>query len=245
MLRVRLAPSTRLRVVARAAVLVATAAGLLACTPTDTGGEPDPLEDGTTASGGGGAGGGLELYPPGPYGVSKGQTIQNFAFEGFAAPATARGELVAMPIADFYNPTGAAVFPAGSPYGAGASLPRALGIVVGAVWCAPCQQEARTVLPGKHASLAAIGGQILFILLDASEPGVPAAPDDLRNWLDTFDVAYPAALDPERTLGALVRPDTFPANILVDTRSMTIVDVVSGVPPESYWETFEDLARGD
>ena len=68
---------------------------------------------------------------------------------------------------------------------------------------------------------------------------------DLDRWTKTFDTEFPAALDPEYELGAVIKADAFPANILIDTRTMTIVDVVSGVPPESYWATFEDLARAE
>jgi hypothetical protein len=148
-----------------------------------------------------------------------------------------------MRLSDFFNPTGDEVFPEGSPLGAGAPKPRALGIVVGAVWCGPCQQEARHVLPEKIELLRPIGGQLFFVLADTNEPGVPATRDDLVRWTDTFDTTYPAALDPDYALGTVIKADAFPANILIDTRDMSIVDVVSGVPPESYWTRFEELAR--
>jgi hypothetical protein len=215
------------------------------CDAHDEGGRPDPMEDGAASTGEGGGGGGGPTYPAGPYGVTRGTVIQDYAFEGFPSPAAPRDALVPMRLGDFYNPTGDGVFPEGSPHGAGKPKPRAIGIVVGAVWCAPCQQEARSVLPKKHDILAPIGGEIFFVLADTSQPGVPASQQDLVRWTQTFDTDFPAALDPAYALGAVIKTDSFPANILIDTRDMTIVDVVSGVPPESYWTGFEALARGE
>lgn len=218
--------------------LVAVAAA--GCDDGDSGGRPDPYQvEGTTSSGSGGL-----AYPEGPYGVTQGQVIKDYAFEGFPSADAPRDVLVPMRLGDFFNPTGGDLFPEGSPF-AGQPKPRALGIVVGAVWCAPCQQEARTVLPEKHGILSPIGGQLFFVLADTDQPGVPATESDLDRWTQTFDTEFPAALDPGYELGAVIKADAFPANILIDTRTMTIVDVVSGVPPESYWTTFEDLARTD
>ena len=101
------------------------------------------------------------------------------------------------------------------------------------------------MLPEKHDLLQPLGGEIFFVLADTNQPGVPATKDDLVRWTQTFDTSFPAALDPAYALGAVIKTDSFPANILIDTRDMTIVDVVSGVPPESYWTGFEALARGD
>ncbi len=63
-------------------------------------------------------------------------------------------------------------------------------------------------------------------------------------WADGYDIDYPLVIDPE----ALFEPtmDTvyaaFPTNILVDTRTMTIVDVVAGVPETAFWNKYDDLA---
>ncbi len=221
-----------------ALIMIVAAVG---CGDVDEGGRPEPFEpEATTSSTGGGP-----TYPAGPYGVTQGQTIQNYAFEGYPSPAAPRDTLVPMRLGDFYNPTGGDVFPEGSPIAPGQPKPRAIGIVVGAVWCAPCQQEARSVLPEKHDILDPIGGTIFFVLADTDQPGVPATAQDLERWTQTFDTDFPAALDPDYALGAVIKADAFPANILIDTRTMAIVDVVSGVPPESYWTAFEELARSD
>ncbi len=223
-------------------VAAATGATLGACDAADTGGRPEPFEVEPTSSG---TGGGGVAYPLGPFGTTVGQVVADYTFDGFPGPDASRAQLVTMRLSDFYNPSGDEVFPEGSPYGAGQPKPRALGIVVGAVWCGPCQQEARNVLPEKHAILTPLGGQFLFVLADASEPGVQATKDDLVRWTDTFDTDFPAGLDTAYALGGVIKADQYPANILIDTREMTIVEVVSGIPPELYWSTFEDLARND
>ncbi len=219
----------------------ATLLTLSACVDPDSGGVPDAFEPESSTITTGTSG--MLSYPLGPYGVTRGQVIQNYAFSGFPAPDRENASLVPIPLGDFFNPTGDGVFPEGSPHGVGSPKPRALGIVVGAVWCAPCQQEARTVLPEKHAVLKPIGGELFFVLADTDKPGVPASKDDLVRWTKTFDNDYPSVLDPAYALGAVIKSDSFPANILIDTRDMSIVDVVSGVPPESYWDAFEALAR--
>ena len=239
-------PLHRRRAIARASATPVFCASLVllaaACVDPDEGGVPDAFEpdDAATSSGTSGT----LSYPLGPYGVTRGQIFQDFAFSGFPAPEVNNADLVPIPLHDFYNPTGDGVFPEGSPHGAGAPKPRAIGIVVGAVWCAPCPQEARSVLPEKHDLLDPIGGELLFVLADTDKPGVPASKEDLVRWTETFDNDYPSVLDPTYALGAVIKSDSFPANILIDTRDMSIVDVVSGVPPESYWDSFEALARG-
>ena len=153
--------SERRRASARArAVLTATVMLASACVDPDEGGVPDPFvqDEATTTTGTSGQ----RSYPDGPYGVTRGAVIQDFAFSGFPAPDVETSELVPISLREFYNPKGDGVFPEGSPHGAGASIPRALGVVVGAVWCAPCQQEARPILPEEHSRLHPIGGEIFF-----------------------------------------------------------------------------------
>lgn len=224
---------------------VASASLATSCVGPDEGGVPDAFEpEDATTTGTTGTTGALS-YPAGPYGVTRGQIIQDYSFSGFPSPDKNQSDLVPLQLGDFYNPTGDGTFEEGSPHGAGTAKPRALGIVVGAVWCSPCQQEARSVLPDKHALLEPLGGELFFVLADTDKPGVPASKEDLVRWTTTFDTDYPASLDTNYALAAVIRADSFPANILIDTRDMSIVDVVSGVPPESYWASFEALARGE
>lgn len=230
------------------AATFAAPAALVGCVDPDEGGEPDAFEvdPATTTSVVASSGTTAPLsYPPGPYGVTRGQIIQDFEFSGFPDPDAERSTLVTLRLGDFYNPTGDGTFDEGSPLGSGKAKPRALAIVLGAVWCSPCQEEARQDLPDQHERLTPIGGQIFFILEESSNPGVPSTKQDLVNWTKTFDNAYPSVLDPNRSMAAVVKPDTYPGNIIIDTRDMSIVDIVTGSPPDSYWDAVAALARDD
>jgi hypothetical protein len=224
----------------RLALLVALL-GLVACTSSS--GDPvTPLPE--TGAGAGGSGGGLVLdYPEGPYGTVVGQTLTNFTFPGYTRPAEGTGEEKRRDIAmaDFFNPTGDGVYEEGSAYGAGSPRPKALMLNVSALWCAPCKEEAKYLLPEKYAELGPKGMELLVIIVDGNEQGVTGTFDDLELWISAFAVNYPAAIDPFGQLGAVFDPNSFPGNMIVDTRTMRIVEVIAGKPGDSFWLKSEDL----
>ncbi|MBK7861875.1 MAG: hypothetical protein IPJ65_25320 [Archangiaceae bacterium] len=80
-----------------------------------------------------------------------GSVIKNYAFYGYANATVDKTALKQVQMADFYNPTGTEVYPEGSPYSAGQPKPLALIVDRSAVWCSPCNYEAKNKLPGKHA----------------------------------------------------------------------------------------------
>jgi hypothetical protein len=173
-------------------------------------------------------------YPPGPYGVSAGQVITNFEFQGFYAPQanSDAGSVRSIKLSDFYNESGKDVFSDGSPYGAGSPKPKALLIDIGAVWCSPCQFEAKSVLPAEYSKYHEQGAEFLFDLADGPQSGVSATPSELTNWVRKFKTVYPSGIDPQRELGSAFKADAYPVNILIDTRTMKIVNIVAGVPDE-------------
>jgi hypothetical protein len=182
-------------------------------------------------------------YPPGPYGVSVGQVIRDYSFTGYARPGEGIGAARRGPItlSDFYNPTGHATYAEGSPFGAGTARPKALVVNVSAVWCVSCKLEAQSVLPEEYAELHPRGAELLFDLAESAEPGNVASFTELDSWISKFAVTYPAVVDPSYQLGSVFPSSSFPANMLVNTRDMTIVDLVSGVPEESFWTKVNGL----
>jgi len=194
-------------------------------------------------------------YPSGAKGVNKGSIIANYQFVGFANKSTnTDGLLQPIQLADFYNPTGDGVYPEPPEgvdpetmtYPPGQAKPKALLIDVASVWCQPCNDEAHYVLPGLHDKYAPQGGEFLLQLADSSTPGEPATTTNLINWTTKYKVNYPATVDPTYKLGSLFDADAFPANMIIDTRTMEIVDVIAGVPEEggSFWMTYEKVLAG-
>ncbi|KYF73492.1 thioredoxin family protein [Sorangium cellulosum] len=173
--------------------------------------------------------------------------IANYQFVGYANAYANNDTMQPIQLADFYNPTGTEVFPEGSQYGAGEPKPKVLLIDVSSVWCGPCKIEAESVLPGLYEKYQPLGGEFLMQLADGRNPGEPAVALDLRRWTTQYDVKYPSAIDPSYKLGALFQADAFPANMLVRTQDMTIIEVVSGVPAEdsNFWRTFEQIMNGE
>jgi hypothetical protein len=175
--------------------------------------------------------------------VGVGSVIRNYEFVGYVDPSQGidAAKRVSLGLGDFYNPTRHGSYPDGSPFGASGSLPRALVINVSAVWCVSCKLEAQTVLPLKYAELHPRGGELLLDLAESAEPGQVAGFQQLDGWVTTFAVSYPAVIDPSYQLGAMFDSSSFPANVLVDTSDMTVVESVAGVPEDSFWLKVDQL----
>jgi hypothetical protein len=181
-------------------------------------------------------------YPAGPYGIDKGAVVANYKFVGFPSPDTDNQALREVQLADFYNPTGDELWPEDSFYGA-QPKPKALLISVSAVWCGPCQYENAEILPGEYADLNPKGVEFLLNLADGPTVGEPAETKHLVSWTKKYGTKWPAVIDPSYKLSALFEADAFPANIIVDTRTMTVVDVVAGVPDDKFMNQLKTLVE--
>jgi hypothetical protein len=185
-------------------------------------------------------------YPEGPYGTVAGSVLGNYQLPGWANAQLngGVGNERSLSMSDFYNPTGDGVYGPDDAFEEGS--PRPLGVVinVSAVWCGPCQFEAKNVLPKEYEHFRPLGGELLLVLSDSETPGEPADISDLDNWTSAFAVNYPAVIDPQYELGALFDQSSFPANFMVDTRTMEIVQIVTGIPQDSFWSRFERLLDG-
>ncbi|WP_231511479.1 TlpA family protein disulfide reductase [Chondromyces apiculatus] len=189
----------------------------------------------------------VSSYPEGPYGINIGSKIANYKFVGYSNAAVVNDALQEIHLSDFYNPDGNAVYAEEgreAQYGAGVAKPKALLIVVSSVWCGPCNYEADEVLPVKYEKHKPVGGEYLLQLADGPTPGAPAGQEELYRWTRKYDVNYPSAIDPSYKLGALFSADAFPANMIIDTRDMSIVEVVAGSPNASFWKKFEKVIDG-
>jgi hypothetical protein len=223
-------------------------AGLLGCGSEGGGGDdstPTPDQIGQKhdfTPGQGQPGTDALAYPKGPYGIGKGSIIANYKFVGLPN-SQASGDLFGIQLADFYNPDGVSVYPENHPMGAGKPKPKVLLIDVASVWCGPCNYEADQVLPPLYAKYHPKGGEFLLQLADGPTPGIAAEPKHLYNWTKKYAVDYPATIDPSYKLGALFEADAFPANMIIDTTTMTIVEVIAGAPEAggAFWKKYESL----
>ncbi len=206
------------------------------------------------AEGQGQAKAGTTVYPTGPYGIGVGSVIENYEFRGFPNSMVARdpNALDTIRLGDFFNPHADAtdyapvdaahddrLYPPGSPWGEGTPKPRVILIDVASVWCGPCNDEAKTLLPPRHASYKPCGGEFLLQLADGPTPGTAALPTNLVAWTKKYSVDFPAAIDPSSKLSALFDSDAFPSNLIVDTRTMTVVKARAGEPDAAFWTLFE------
>lgn len=194
-------------------------------------------------------------YPEGPYDVAKGAVIPNYNFPGFVNAKADSSAIQTIAFGDFYNPhagdddyepaspeTDDRLFPPDSPYGAGAKKPVALLIALGAVWCGPCNEEAKTLLPALYAQYKPCGGEFLYQLVESSSPGVDATEANLKTWSKVYKVDYPISIDPGRQLQKALYPTgSFPDGAIVDTRTMRVVELVQGVPTDAFWSKYEGL----
>lgn len=221
----------------RSSTTLALVATLLGVGCVSGAGEPPSPLPGSSAALGDAA------YPEVEHGTSVGQIIPPYVFDGYVNSSEGIGADFVRPLslADFYNPTGDQLYGEDSPFEAGTPKPRGLVINVSAVWCGPCKFEAQEVLPGEYAKYEPLGGELLLVLADSQNPGEAASFSHLDGWTTAFDVQYPAVIDPRYQLGALFDQSQFPANFLIDTRTMQIVAMVVGIPAESFWSQLDAL----
>jgi hypothetical protein len=218
-----------------ATALVTSVACSSAPLSTSTGQENAPAASGTSSPSGSSAptlDSDWAEYPAGPYGTTRGATIQNLEFMGWRQPDLANYDVAKFEkirLSDFYNPDGR-------------SDVKLLAINASAVWCSVCRAEYEDMnTSGTYEKYRAEGVEILGTLFQDNSY-YPAQPSDLTNWGDapTHDVKFPLVLDPGFKMGAYFDSDATPLNMVVDVRSMTIVLVTMGYST-TYWGTIQAL----
>jgi hypothetical protein len=168
-------------------------------------------------------------YPAGPYGSEPGALLKNACFSGFSAPeSTALREDALEPLAlsDFYDPDGEGSV-------------RVLLLNTAALWCAACQIEHRT-LPDRYRELSPRGLALMTAVFQ-DERYEPADLSDLTAWVDTFQTNFPIVLDPGYSFGRYASAETAPLNLVVDPKTMTILEKFVGDQPAVMWPYIEAL----
>jgi hypothetical protein len=170
-------------------------------------------------------------YPAGPYGKLAGNVARDVCFQGWSEPGRTSLEestLESLSLGSFHDPTG--------------EKHEIILLNTAAVWCAVCKNEHRT-LDERHAELGPRGLVILSALFQNSK-GDPAVFADLKLWVETFKVEFPMVLDPEYQLGDYATAETAPLNLVIDARTMRIIEQFVGDQGSVLWPLIEDeLAR--
>ena len=171
-------------------------------------------------------------YPAGPYGTGVHGTLENFAFLGWHDPVAANydaSKLEQVRLSEYYNPDGR-------------SNVKLIWINASAVWCSVCRAEMADIKSnGVHASFGPRGVQMIVTLFEDNKSG-PAKPSDLHNWgsLPDHSIDFPLLLDPGFKLGAFFTSDATPLNMLVDAKTMKVLDATMGYSSD-YWQRVDKL----
>jgi len=201
-------------------------------------GSPEPSSGGNPASAGSSGSGapapGYQKldYPAGPYGVGVGAVIEDLAFLGWRDPVASgydTSKFDTVRLSEFYNPDGR-------------SDVKLIWINASAVWCTVCRAEMKDIkTQDVHAVFRAKGLQLVETLFEDNN-SLPATPKDLQSWGSTpaHDIKYPLLLDPGFKLGAYFTSDATPLNMLVDARTMQILDATMGYSGD-YWQQVDTL----
>jgi hypothetical protein len=172
-------------------------------------------------------------YPEGPYGSEPGSVLRNVCFQGWATPDPdpdhPPAPLEPIALADFYDPDGT----------------RGIDVLLvntAAVWCSACRIEHET-LPERASELGPRGLVILSALFQDQQRN-PANEADLYEWTKVFLTNFPMVLDPSYSFGSYASAETAPLNLVIDTRTMTLLAKYVGDQSAVMWPAIEGaLAR--
>lgn len=211
-------------------------------TPVDSpsDGAPEPVEDATPPGDGSGSPSVTPeyqkvVYPSGPYGVGVGSVIEDFAFLGWRDPVASAYDverLEEIRLSEFYNPEGTV------------NDLKLIWINASAVWCTVCRAELKDIDTQDIQASRRSKGLLMIETLFEDNDSLPAKPEHLSKWGTAFNIDFPLLVDPGFKLGTFFSSDATPLNLLVDARTMRIVDATMGYSGSDYWERVDKfLAR--
>ncbi len=166
-------------------------------------------------------------YAEGPYGTEVGSVAADTCFKGWARPNETTHEvstLQNLAFGRYFDPTGERY--------------ELLLVNSAALWCMACQVEHED-LPDRYREYAPRGLVILSALFQDRE-GDPANVDDLALWVETFDTPFPMVLDPDYQLGVYAPAASAPLNLLLDARTMRILEKFTGDQSAVLWPLVEE-----
>ena len=204
--------------------------------------EQDPgFDPGATATAPpGGEGQGTEVNPYGkPYptknlgyqprsGTRPGSIMRNYKFLGWRDGDPSKGTTV-ISLADFFDPE--------------MREHKLITFSAGALWCPPCNDEAKLLVP-MAPRLKAKKVTIISAIIEGGKRGTGSTLEDLGIWQKRHDVNYTLFLDPDqRNLGQFFEAAAIPWNALIDARSMEILTSGVGVNLNELPNEFDRWAK--
>lgn len=155
--------------------------------------------------------GGLERSSTQP-----GQRIPNMTFQAYVDGDRARG-LQTISLADYYDPE--------------QKRHKVLDIQISQTWCSICSVETEAtmqVLDRLHEE----GAVVLQVMTSGPVASKGPALEDVDGWVDRHRMGYTLAVDVRGRRMSGVGVSTVPWDILVDTRTMEILDSSAGAPAD-------------
>lgn len=156
------------------------------------------------------------LGPNKRVGTRRGDRIPNLTFQGYIDGDRSKG-LRSISLADYFDPA--------------LRRYKILHIEVAATWCAICSSVAKATVLAKEP-MARKGVAYIEIIVAGPTVGAGPALEEVTGWMDRHHSNFTTAIDVRaRRLGALgVTGEVIPWDILVDTRTMEILDSAGGAP---------------
>jgi hypothetical protein len=166
-------------------------------------------------------------------GTEVGQVVENVCFEGWRNPAAVgfTGKLEPICLWDWHDPQGIRGF-------------ELVLFNTSALWCQACKLEHRTL--GEEVAARAPRGFGLLSLLFQDEKRQPATAEHLSIWTTQYHTDFPMAIDPLFLMGIYAPGDSAPLNMVVDARTMKILQKTTGNEGSVIWANIDSelAARG-
>ena len=149
-------------------------------------------------------------------GKNAGDRIPNFTFQAYLDGDRAAG-LKTISLADYYDPQ--------------QSRHKVLHLEVAATWCAVCSAYADATVKTKEL----LGKEgVVYLEVIVAGPSATAGPSlpDVDGWVTSHRSNFTTAIDVRgsRLSSIGVPPQTMPWDVMIDTRTMEILDSTAGAP---------------
>ncbi len=161
-------------------------------------------------------------YPSGPYGSGPEDVMRNHQWVGWVDN---NGD------GDQYN-DGVRLFELGEYHTATDPDAKIIMLSAAAGWCGPCRAEAN----GSSRMMSDYGsrGVRFATAIFEDDGGAPVDRDYVKQWGETFNLAYTTLVDSTFQMGRYFDENAMPMNMFVDARDMKIIVVTNGFDEQSF-----------